>query len=229
MTIILGDSGALTLGDVKAAIQAEGYAADTTAAQTELVRNVLRRVYGMRRWNFLQQQLTGGELQVTVANQGIVSLSNLGRDGQLDSVRIAQGTGYWDLDHLDTIELQRRRHLDRGAGTPQYWTQAGAVLLFHPFPSGTFDLEVTFNPIPVLPVEDDDAVAWPEAHLDVLVYGAIIRLCRRQRDWNGLDRARSDFADAVRDVMRDDEDTDRQTGLRVGGAQDYTDFNNRYF
>jgi hypothetical protein len=51
--------------------------------------------------------------------------------------------------------------------------------------------------------------------MDVLIYGVLMRLTRRQRDWAGFDRAKQSFMDALHDMERAAEDGPRQTDLMV--------------
>lgn len=217
MPIILGSTsagtlGTVTLGEVKSIVQAEGYDVDTTGQQTLMVRSVLRALYGMRRWPFLEAETTA--FSATVANQGSVDISTLGRAIKLDAVRIAFGTDYrgdGDIEWLRDVELKNLRHTDREPGYPQKWTRAGSALLLWPIPNATYPLSITYYSLTTLPSADGDSILWPEEHIDIIIYGVIMRLCRRQRDWNGFDRAKQSFTEALRDMTVAAGDHQRQT------------------
>lgn len=213
MAIIIGSTssgllGTVTMGELKSHIQAEGYDTDTTAQQTLMIRGILRRLYGMRRWKFLAAENT--TFQATVANAGNIDISSLGRGIQLDSVRIAFGTDYRDLDPVDLEVLLDRRHLDPEPGYPQVWAKQGDHILVWPIPETTYNLKILWYGLTTLPTADGDVIAWPETHLDVLIYGVVMRLCRRQRDWTGYDHAKIDFTEALMDQFRDEAVDQRQ-------------------
>lgn len=221
MPVILGsiDTGILgtvTLGEVKAIVQAEGYGNDTSSQQTLMARSVLRRLVGMRRWPFLESVTT--TFQATLANTGNIDISALGRGIQLDSVRIEQGTDYRgdaDMEWLSDVDIRNLRHVDRTTGYPTKWGRSADSLLVWPLPDGTYPLTIAWYGLTTLPAADGDIVQWPETHIDVLVYGIIMRLCRRQRDWNGLAAARQDFTEALGEMMREEGMTQRQTDLNI--------------
>lgn len=228
MAIVLGSTsagtlGTLTLSDLKAQIQAEGYANDTSTQQTIMIRSVLRRLYGQRRWKFAAA--TSLAFTATVANAGAVALGTLGRGIMLNSVRIESGTDYRTLDFVDYTELAKRRHLDRGVGVPRYWSRQGDTVYFYPRPDATYALAIDYQALITLPSADGDSIVWPETHADVIAYAVIMRLARRQRDWNGFDRAKVDYTEALLELMRDEEFTDMETDLEVqpGGGLGWQD------
>jgi hypothetical protein len=219
MPIVIGSTsagtlGTITLADVKSLIQAHGYGTDTTAIQTTAVQSALRELYGQRRWKFLRQ--VSAAFSATVANDGIVDISTLGRGIMPDTVRTTFGTDYEDLTHASDVDVERARHLDRELGAPTHWTRRSDSLLFYPRPNATYTLEIIYQALTTIPTADGDTVQWPETHIMVVVWTAIMVLCFRQRDWNGRQTAKQELADAMIRLMRDEEMTNRQTGLQVG-------------
>jgi hypothetical protein len=219
MAIILGSTsagtlGTVTLGELKSIIQAEGYDTDTNAVQTTMIRDVLRRLYGMRRWKFLATESSA--FSATVANQGIVDFSTLGRGLQLDSVRIAYSpTDPQDLDPQDLEAVLDNRHLDPAPGAPQLWAKQGDKVVVWPIPDQSYTLKLLWYGLTTLPTADGDSILWPETHLDVIVYGVVQRLARRQRDWTGYDRAKIDFTEALMEQFRDESVDQRQVADHV--------------
>lgn len=221
MAIIIGGTsagslGTVTLGEVKSHIQAEGYDNDTSAQQTLMVRGVLRALYGERRWPWVAQQSTA--YSATVANQGIIDISALGRGIHLEAVRWSLGTAYYgdgDLQYVSNVAIRDYRHVDRTAGTPRKWGRIADSILVYPIPDNTYPLVIDYDALTTLPTADGDSIQWPETHIDVIIYGAIMRLCRRQRDWNGFDRAKASYEDALRRLFRDIAVVEEQTDLRV--------------
>jgi hypothetical protein len=222
MSIVIGTSsagalGTVTMGELKSMIQAEGYDTDTSTQQTQMIRAVLRSLYGMRKWPFLVTVTNA--FSATVANQGVVDISSLGRAIKVDSVRVLQGTEYVGEDQgftwMRDVDLQNLRFTARDAGFPARWTKRGDSIVVWPIPDNTYGLEIEYTALSTLPAADGDTIQWPEQHMDVLIYGVLMRLTRRQRDWAGFDRAKLSFMDALHDMERAGEDGPRQTDLMV--------------
>lgn len=218
MAIIIGSTSAgapwvITLADIKAAIQAHGYDTDTAAQQTIMIQMILRRLHGMRRWQFLVEETTA--YSATLANTGRATLTPLGRGLKFDSVRMSLGTETWDLEPVDHESMIDKRHDDVAVGRPKYWARERDDILVWPLPDQTYPMEIVWYGLTTIPQADGDAIAWPETHLDVLVYAALMRLTWRQRDWNGYDRAKADFTDALLEAMRDEGVTQRQVADHV--------------
>lgn len=220
MAIILGSTSAGTLGTVtmselKSIIQAEGgYDTDTTAAQTLMIRDVLRRLYGMRRWQFLAQENTS--FQDTVANAGIVDLATAGRALMVDSVRATDTLGNsWDVTPADADAVLKYRQQDNATGAPGNWGLIGTKLYFYPVPDVTYNLRVFMYTYSTLPSSDSDSILWPEAHIAVVKYGVMMQLARRQRDDAGYDRIKLDFQEALMEHFRDEGMTQRQISETV--------------
>lgn len=219
MAIVLGSTsagvlGTLTLADLKALIQAQGYGTDTTAIQTTMIRGSLRRLYGIRRWQFLRTTSTA--FSATVANAGSIDISSLGRGIMIDSVRIGLGTDTRDMTPTEEVELERERHIDTEPGFPRRWARTADTLLVYPIPDATYPLTIVAQALTTLPSADGDTIVWPETHIWCVVFEVLIQLCRRQRDRQGEQNAKQDFADALVELMRDEEFGNRQGDLEVG-------------
>lgn len=219
MAIIIGSTsagtiGTLTLSDIKAMIQAQGYGTDTTTVQTIMIRAALRHLYGIRRWKFLRASSL--LFSATVANDGDVDISTLGRGIMIHSVRIGLLTDYRNMKPVDDIELARERFIDRELGFPRRWTRMGDRIVVYPRPNGTYPLEIVYQALTTLPSADGDTIIWPETHVDILMCAVLIQLCRRQRDRQGEANAKQDLADAIVRLDRDEEFTDRQDDDEVG-------------
>lgn len=228
MAIILGSTsagvlGTITMAELKSIIQAEGgYDTDTSAEQTLMIRDSLRRLYGMRRWKFLAQEST--TFTATVANQGIVNYSTLGRGLMLDSVRIGQGQSFWDLDPRDLDRVLDYRHNDPTPGPPGNWAKQGDSLVLYPIPDSTYNLKLLWYGYTTLPTADSDSIQWPEAHIAVLKYAVMLQLARRQRDTNGMDRIKLDFTDSLMELFRDEGVDQRQVAEHVESWAGYSRF-----
>jgi hypothetical protein len=219
MAIVIGSTsagtlGTLTVADIKSIIQAQGYGTDTTGVQTTMLRYALRTLYGQRRWRFARQSSL--LFSATVANAGVVDISTLGRGIMPHTVRVSIGTDYEDLKHVDVVELERERFIDRTLGFPRRWSRTADSLLVYPRPDNTYPLEIVYQALLTLPSADGDTVMWPETHIEVLVAAVCVQLARRQRDAQAEANSKQDLADALVRMMRDDEFTDTQTDLEVG-------------
>lgn len=232
MPIIVGSTsagvlGTLTMQDVKASVQSHGYGTDTTTQQTTMIRDTLRMLYGLRRWHFATA--LSATFNASVANAGIVDISTLGRGIQITSVRLgdATGTDPRDLDFADEVQMSQLRHesLSTDRGYPEIWSRRGDSLLFYPRPDATYAVTIEYQALTTLPSADGDTIIWPETHLDVIVYGVLMRMAIRQRDSNMYDRYKVLFNEALLAMERDEADTDRQTDLEVqpGGTLSWMD------
>ena len=219
MAIIIGSTSAgpsatVTMADVKLIIQAHGYGTDTAGIQTTAIQFALRNLYGMRRWKFLRTINT--TFSATVANDGIVDISTLGRGIMIDTVRVGFGTDYRDMRFVEDNELDRARWEERSTGMPSHWTRAQNTVKVFPRPDGTYPLELSYQAITTLPAADGDPIPWPESHIDVVVYAAIAVLAFRQRDTATRDRVTQLLEASLVTMFRDEEQQDQQTDLEVG-------------
>lgn len=229
MAIILGSTsagtlGTVTLGELKAIILAEGgYDTDLTAETTLFVRDTLRRLYGMRRWSFLSQESTA--LSATVANAGIVDYSSFGRALMLDSVRMSDSVSNpWDLEPSKLEEVLDYRHLDPAVGPPMNWAKQGDRIIVYPIPDKTYNLKILWYGYTTLPSADGDSILWPEAHIAVVKYGAMMQLARRQRDMAGYERIKLDFQETLMEHFRDEGVEQRQVSESVNGWRGWNRF-----
>lgn len=219
MAIIIGSTsagalGTVTMGELKSIIQAEGgYDTDTSGEQTLMIRDSLRRLYGMRRWKFLSQENTS--FTATVANNGIVDFSTLGQGLMVDSVRISLGQSFWDLDPADLDMLLDYRHTDPAPGPPANWAKQGNKLVVYPIPDTTYNLKLLWYGYTTLPSADGDSILWPETHISVVKYAVMMQLARRQRDVAGYERIKLDFTDALMEHFRDEGLDQRQIADHV--------------
>lgn len=223
MAIILGSTsagtlGTITMGELKSIVEAEGgYDTDTTGEQTLIIRDALRRLYGMRRWKFLSQENTA--FQATVANNGIVDFSTVGRGLMIDSVRLAD---IGELEPADLDDVLYYRNMDSAAGLPANWAKQGDKLVLYPIPDQTYNLKILMYGYTTLPTADGDSILWPEAHISVLKFSVMLALARRQRDDATYDRAKLDLTDAMAELLRDEGVDQRQVADTV---QSWTGWN----
>lgn len=203
---------ALTLTNATDAIQARGYGSDTLTEQQSLVRSALRRIYGLRRWKWLDATgtLTATASDDSVATTGLTDLR------AIDAVRVSYGTEeYDDLEWLPTQQLRAMSHEARDASIPCYWTQLGASIRLHPRPDRAYTLTVDYGKLPTLPSTGSDAIVLPDQYLDVVVWAAVRDLAFRQRDWNGQAAAKQAYDDMLAEMIREDAIEQRQNSAHV--------------
>lgn len=198
-----------TLGNIKAAAQARGYDAGTTAEQTTLVKSALRRLYGMKRWKFLE---ISSDLATTIGN-GAVTFLSIGSLNHLDAVRLANGDALEWRPADDVRDLQLR---DTTTGEPEFWSRFDGNIQLWPLPNAVYTLKIDYVYVPPLPAADGDTITWPDAYQDILVEDLCSALAYRQRDWPAFDRAVLERDKRVREMVGEYAIEQRQTPREVG-------------
>lgn len=213
---------AITLTNVTDAIQARGYGSDTLTTQQELVRAELRRIYGLRRWKWLDKT---GTLTLTAAVDS-VSLSGLSDLRAIDAVRASfSTTEYDDMEWLPEQQLRKLSHVERDdRDVPMYWTQFADKILVHPRPDRAYTLTVDYGRRTTLPTSGSDTIVLPDEYLDVLVWGAVAALAFRQRDWTGQAAAKTMHDELLAEMIREDSIQQRQSSARVQHSSFWDDY-----
>lgn len=225
MTIIVPSSSvAGTVSTLRTAIQQRGYASDTATAQTELLNSVYRRLSGMRRWPWLE---TGTAGLVTIVGQSAYNLLSTVPDFlHVDAVRLEIGTEYYDLEYEREQDFRSLQHTDRTNGIPSLWTLRGrADLNLHPRPDRVYTVTVDYLKDPPDLLSDSDQPLVPATYQDILVWGAIVELAYRERDWQGVQVADANYGQRLLDMMLEYGLTQRQTSTQVvqSGTYDHLD------
>lgn len=202
-----------TLTQLQSSIQARGHGADTVSAQTDAINATLRRLYGMRRWQFLDARAPTNLL--ATVNNPVVSLTGVADLLHVDAVRVEKGLDTWDLDYLPAEELRRREWADRQADRPLYWTRQGDELWLYPRPNQAYIVGVDYIKTPVDLVAGADRAALPATYTDVVVWGALIDLAFRQRDWNAAAIAERQFEKRLAEMIVQFGLKQRQTSSQV--------------
>lgn len=189
---------AFLLSDVKTAAQARGYESDSTTAQTQMVRSALRRLYGMRRWTFLETRTTLAlGLGVSVINFSAVVGDPV---HAVDALRLFDGTTELPLDYLPPQQLEDAAARTVGTlGAPLYWTRHANTLELDISANKAYSLQLDYLAVPVLPSVDGSTITWPDEYMDVLTEALVADLAFRQRDW----QARADAGNAYRERLHE--------------------------
>lgn len=202
----------LLASDVQAAVQAEGYGTDTAAQQLTFLRGLLRRLYGMRRWRFLEQ--TNTSLSTAVATP-TVSLATITTLTHVDAVRLTFGTTVYGLEHRPEQLLRDYDACDQTVSVPLYWTQRNNTIQFWPRPDRIYTIQLDYLELPTLPTVAGDTVTWPDSYLDVLTWGVAKRMAARQRDAAMASLADGEYTAALREMLQAHGVQQRQTSDRV--------------
>lgn len=197
-------------------LTAEGYD-DSNGEQLTMLVSALSKHYGMRRWKFLENEVTS--FTATVANQGKVTITSLDTktpiDVKVSKVRWAFGTDYRgdaDIDAVSADIIKDLRHTDREPGFPYKWARVNDEVWVWPIPNATYPMVITYYSVPAMPASVGDVMVWPQVHMDVLVQWIIMRLARRQRDGTTYDRAKQEYELALANMQRaDDADNDDES------------------
>lgn len=191
---------ATTAAQVLASVQALGYGTDTKTAQLAMLNQVQRRILNARRWTFA----LGAESLNTVANQeGVAVDASVGATKRIDAVRIesTSGTEQWDLNYIEAPVIRQYLHDNPAAGRPEFWSRRGQSIILYPKPDAIYKLVVdTVNNSAVLSAEGEN-VLIPDSHIDILVYGIIMQLTFRERDWDGHNFSRQMYAELFTEMI----------------------------
>lgn len=188
---------AILVSDVKAAVQAKGYGTDTTTQQTTFLREALRRLYAMRRWRFLLAYDSSLTLPLGGSTLAVSGLT--GFNGKVEAVRLtsAAGTTY-ELKQRSPEAVQRLDALDNTNDVPLYWTlRDNATLQFWPRADVQYTANIDYIKQPALPINDTDAITWPDDHMDVLTWAVVKAMAFRQRDWFTTPTADQEYQTAL--------------------------------
>lgn len=203
---------ALLMSDATAGIQAKGYGSDSESAQFVAVQAELRRIYGLRRWKWLDAT---GTLTTTVDND-LVATTSLTDLRAIDAVRVSYGTTeYDDLEWMPTQQLRDLSHAERESATPRYWTQLGSAIRLHPRPERVYTLTVDYGKLPALPTVAGSTMVLPDQYLDVVVWAGVRDLAFRQRDWTGQAAAKTLHDEVLTEMIREDSLEQRQSPTTV--------------
>lgn len=203
-----------TLADVQAGIQARGFAADATsvALQTALVNSTGRNLTVARRWRWREATAN----LATVVGNSAVDITGLTALQDLDTVRLALGTTILaDLTYWDTERLREHLHVDRVNAQPRHWTRYAGGLLVYPLPDQIYTIPVDYLKKWTLLSAGGDVPIVPEEYQELLVYGPLIALAHRERDWNEKAAAQSDYNSLYAEMAVADGRQPRQTSSRV--------------
>ncbi len=208
----------MTLAQLRASLQAKGYGSDSASAQTEALNAAYRRLAGLRRWPWLYQLNTAID---TVVGSATISLSPIADLTHIDAVRLrvnATDASPPLLEYMDLQALRDRAHADPTAGEPQSWSFVPGTLHINPAADKVYELVIEYSRDPLDLVADTDVPVVAATYHDTLVWGAIVDLAYRQRDWEGRAAAQQEWTARVKEQERAYGVKQKQSTLEVAHA-----------
>ena len=211
--------------EVIARIHSLGYGADTEEAQLLMLDMIQKRVANSRRWNFAMSS----EAVETEAEKEQVELHPVAEIERVDAVKIEpEGTPITETSDLDfapynSISEWNRENL-RTPGTPRYWSLRGKYIALSPIPDKVYRLVVNVitNPTPI--IEGKTEIFIPDSHSDILVWGSIMDLTFRERDWEGHNFARQKYAELYLEMLAQFGVRQRQTNTHVASSGQWDNY-----
>lgn len=204
---------ATTAGEILERVQALGYGADISAPQLKTLNMLHKRVINTRRWRFLGSITKSLE---TTPGTGVYALDTLATTQRVDAVRLVNANGEaLHLEHQPQATVRDFETMWPDSGTPEYWVRIGKDLHLWPAPSGVYQVQVDIVNNPTSLTKAEDNVQVPDAHADILVWGTIMGITFRERDWDGHNFARQMYSELITEMIAQYAMTDRQTPKRV--------------
>lgn len=221
MTVVVPGADAFgSLADLRSRLQQRGYGTDTKFAQNALINSVYRRIWGMRRWWFLEVAFDTS--LVTTANTESVALSAVEDLLHVDRVLLSYGSETYPLKYVRQSEFNALKPelTPITPGTPTVWTRVAGSLYFYPTPDKAYTVLLDYVKEPPPLVSDSDVSVLPPAYEDLLVWGPIRELTFRERDDNGWALANTEYNERLGDMVRQDGLEQRQTSQEVVRSDD---------
>lgn len=198
--------------DILSRLQALGYGTDTEASQLLALNTVHKRIVNTRRWRFL---LSVDKSKSTVAGTGTVSLSTLATTQRVDGVRLEVGTERFSVEYVEPEVMRDYEHQYRDTGTPEFWSVIGTELHLWPIPDKVYTVVLDLVALPTEITTKGTEVQVPDSHADILVWGTIIPVTFRERDWDGHNFARQMYAELLAEMLAQFGMSDRQSPKTV--------------
>lgn len=204
---------AAQLSELRTRIQARGYSTDTAATQTALINSVIRRIYGMRRWPWLENlSSSGGALTIGNPDKSLSAITDL---LHVDAIRLDDSGKGIDLRYMRVQDLQRNLRLDDTNGQPQFWTRTKTGIKVYPTPDKAYTVYVDYVPKPTALAADGDLSPLPDVYDDAIVWGVIKELTFRERDYNGRQWALDEYQTILMDMINEYNLRQRQNSSEV--------------
>lgn len=194
----------MNVGELRTAIQARGFEADTAAQQLVFLNTIQRRLAGSTRGRWTE---AGTTIAVT-AGSGDFALPSAPAGGHVKSVRLAYGTSGAPapLDRIDAEALFDMRDQASAVpvrSTPCYWTlSAPTTLSLYPVADQVGTLTVRYNRTPPALTGDSDTPILPELYHDLLVVGSCMLVAQRERQAAAVADFRSEFEELHGEMRR---------------------------
>lgn len=202
----------MNLGQLRTSLQAKGYATDTATAQNEAINDIYRRVAGTHRWPWLEAQSSSLATTAGTAAYAVSSITDL---MYIDAVRIEASPDLPTIDWLTPQDFRNLEHDDRTNATPWYWTYEFGQVKLYPAPDKVYTLRLDYIKRPPALSGDSDTPLFESTYHDILVWGALMQIGFRERDWSALSYARQEYGDRLHEMERAYGVKQKQTARQV--------------
>jgi hypothetical protein len=202
-----------TIGDIQAQVQARGYGSDTAAQQLTAAQAMLRRLYTLRRWAFMESTTAAA------ATYNVPTVAYPAGVDRIDAVRLSFGTTYTDLDFMSQEDLRALYHVDRVPDEPQFWTidRGEAAIMLYPAPNKAYTVNFDTLLKATIPADEVTNVPYlPDEFQDIAVAGVCAEIAARQRDWNAVNYWRDQYQTLLTEATKSYAVTQRQSAREVG-------------
>lgn len=192
---------ATTAGQVLASVQALGYGTDTKVSQLAMLNQVQRRILNARRWTFA---LSSVSKACVASNEAVAFDTEVGTTQRIDAVRLTGLIGAAEplfLEYVEAPVIREYIHDNSATGQPRFWSRRGQNIILYPIPDKAYPLTIDTVLNATLLANEAANVVVPDSHIDILIYGVIMQVTFRERDWDGHNMARQLYAELFTEML----------------------------
>jgi hypothetical protein len=208
----------MNVSELRAAIRARGFEADTAAEQLIALNDMQRRLAGSARGLWTVASTT----VAVVAGTGDYTLPSAPAGGHVKSLRLLYAGANAPLRWTDDESLLEHRADYAATGTPVWWALIGpATLSLWPTPAAAGTLTVRYHRGPPALTSDSDTPILPELYHDLLVVGACMLVAQRERQGAVRNEFDAEFETRSRDMRAQQGVGQQQTPRTIGASGFY--------
>lgn len=202
---------------VVASLQSLGYDSSPSAVLLDAVNQSYQRIVRVRRWDWLAEQYNSAG---TIGAGGSNLTLALPEAVTIDAVRLTPTAASGErlaLTYMDPQVLKDELHANTGDyAVPEYWSYYDNTVWVFPAADQAYTVSLDVAGGTTYTYAAGQTTNLPPQFYDVLLWGAVVALAFRQRDYGGLAYAESQFNSRLGDMVRQHGVKGRQGGLEVG-------------
>lgn len=209
----------MQLSDLVTSVQGKGYSfsnAITDPANPIVIalNSAYRNILGNQRWPFLEKQNRAITMVVGTDTYAMSTIADL---TQVDAIRIENDATneFYDLENKEQQEFRDFQHIDRQVDKPLYWSMVANNFVFWPVPDLPYMVVVDYIYKPPDLAVATDVPVLPLVYHDVIVWGAVMELAFRERDWLGRNFAEGMYQQKYKQMEEEYLLRQRQTSSHV--------------